>query len=210
MYRDKISLTEAMSYELLGDIIIVDASPESTTPFGENGKQWKENFITLQSKHRHISPGKLLTFLQAKYLIEVFEGVVDQETNTCSWRYFYGVENVKVKERSKDNIEYVYVLVNPGYPSLVKIGMTIKEVHSRVTSINATATVEEWIPKFALPLQKGTAFKVEQTIHNFFAPVRVSSDLGSSREFFTLDPFTAFDKIREVGAPFTVGNPIIY
>jgi hypothetical protein len=210
MYKDKINLSEAMSYELLGDITIVDASPESITPFGENGKRWKEAFISLQSKHRHISPDKLLNFLSAKYLIEVSEGIVDQDSSTYSWRYFHGIENKKIKEKSADNIEYVYVLINPGYPGLVKIGMTIKEVHSRVTSINATATVEEWVPKFALPLEKSTAFYVEQAVHNFFASERVTSDLGNSREFFTLDPLTAFDKIREVGAVFQVGNPITY
>lgn len=210
MYKDKISMGEAMSLELLGEITIVDASPESATPFGENGKQWKEAFIKLQSKHRHISPDKLLNFLSAKYLIEVSEGIVDTDSNTYSWRYFHGIENRQIKEKSKDNIEYVYILVNPGYPSLVKIGMTIKEVSSRVTSINATATVEEWVPKFALPVEKGTAFYVEQAVHTFFASVRVSSDLGSSREFFTLDPLTAFDKVREVGAVFAIGNPITY
>jgi hypothetical protein len=210
MYKDKISLSEARVLESIGEITIVDASPESATPFGENGKQWKEAFIKLQSKHRHISPDKLLNFLSAKYLIEVSEGIVDTDSNTYSWRYFHGIENRQIKEKSKDNIEYVYILVNPGYPSLVKIGMTIKEVHSRVTSINATATVEEWVPKFALPVEKGTAFYVEQAVHTFFAPVRVSSDLGSSREFFTLDPLTAFDKVREVGAVFAIGNPITY
>jgi hypothetical protein len=210
MYKDKISLSEARVLESIGEITIVDASPESATPFGENGKQWKEAFISLQSKHRHISPDKLLNFLSAKYLIEVSEGIVDTDSNTYSWRYFHGIENRQIKEKSKDNIEYVYILVNPGYPSLVKIGMTIKEVHSRVTSINATATVEEWVPKFALPVEKGTAFYVEQAVHTFFASQRVSSDLGSSREFFTLDPLTAFDKVREVGAVFAVGNPITY
>jgi hypothetical protein len=210
MYRDKISLLEAMSFESLGDITIVDASPESLSPFGENGKKWKEAFITLQSKYRHISPDKLLNFLSARYLIEVNEGIVDKNTNTYSWRYLYGVENNKIKEKSIDNIEYVYILVNPGYPDLVKIGMTIHDVNRRVTSINATATVEEWVPKFALPLKKGTAFKVEQAVHTYFASQRVSSDLGNSREFFLLDPFTAFDKVREIGAMFVVGNPITY
>jgi len=210
MYRDKISLPEAISFESLGDITIVDASPESLPPFGENGKKWKEAFITLQPKYRHISPDKLPNFLSARYLIEVNEGIVDNNTNTYSWRYLYGVENSKIKEKSIDNIEYVYILVNPGYPSLVKIGMTIHDVNRRVTSINATATVEEWVPKFALPLKKGTAFKVEQAVHTFFNPVRVSSDLGNSREFFLLDPFTAFDKVREIGAMFVVGNPITY
>jgi hypothetical protein len=210
MFKDKISLSEAMSYELLGDITIVDTSPESLPPFGENGKRWKEAFITLQSKHRHISPDKLLNFLSAKYLIEVSEGLVDIDSNTYSWRYLHGIENSKIKEKSLDNIEYVYVLVNPGYPSLVKIGMTIHDVHRRVTSINATATVEEWVPKFALPISKGNALKVEKSVHKAFKNKRVSSDLGNEREFFELDPFTAFDKVREIGEMFRVGNPIIY
>ena len=210
MYKDKISLSQAMSLELLGEITIVDASPESLPSYPKVGKKWKEAFITLQSKYRHVSPDKLLTFLSAKYLIEVPQGVVDKDTNTFSWRYFHGIENSKIKEKSIDNIEYVYVLVNPGYPSLVKIGMTIHNVHSRAISINATATVEEWVPKFALPLQKGSALRVEKAVHTFFSSSRVSSDLGSSREFFTLDPLTAFDKVREVGALFAVGNPITY
>ena len=199
-----------MSLELLGEITIVDASPESITPFGESGRKWKEAFILLQSKHRHISPDKLLNFLSAKYLIEVPEGMVDKNTNTFSWRYFHGVENTKIQEKTADDIEYVYVLVNPAYPSLVKIGMTIHDVRRRVTAINATATVEEWVPKFALPLKKGSALKVEKAVHKHFSSVRITSDRGGSREFFKVTPFEAFDKIREVGALFTVGECIIY
>ena len=210
MYKDKISLTEAMSLELLGEIIIVDSSPESVLPYPVVGHRWKEAFISLQSKYRHISPDKLLTFLSAKYLIEVPEGVSDGDTNTYSWRFFHGVENSKIKGKTIEGIEYVYVLVNPGYPSLVKIGMTIHDVHRRVTSINATATVEEWVPKFALPVRKGTALKVERAVHKHFNSVRVSSDKGGSREFFKVTPFEAFDKIREVGVLFTVGECIIY
>jgi len=210
MFKDKISMTEAMSLELIGEITIVDSSPESVTPFGESGRKWKEAFITLQSKHRHISPGKLLDFLSARYLIEVSEGRVDEDSNTYSWRYFHGIENARIKEKSIDNIEYVYVLVNPAYPSLVKIGMTIHDVHRRVKGINATATVEEWVPKFALPVKKGKAYEVEQAVHTFFAGQRVNSDHGNSREFFEVSPFEAFDKIREVGALFTVGECIIY
>jgi hypothetical protein len=209
MYKDKISLTTAKVLELTGHITIVDASPESL-PALEEGTQWKENFINLRTRHRHISPDKLLTFLSARYLIEVKEGLVDGDTNTFSWRYLHGIENSKIKDRLLDNVEYVYVLVNPGYPSLVKIGMTIHDVHRRATSINATATVQEWVPKFALPLKKGSALRVEKAVHAFFDSVRVSSDRGGSREFFTLDPLTAFDKVREIGAVFTVGNPITY
>lgn len=210
MFKDKINLEKAKSLSKSGVITIVDASPESLPTLGEEGKQWKENFINLQAKHRHVSPDKLLNFLSARYLIEVQEGMVNEDTNTFSWRYLHGIENSKVKEKSTDNIEYVYILVNPGYPSLVKIGMTIHDVHRRVKGINATATVEEWVPKFALPVRKGCAIKVEKAVHKHFDSVRVSSDKGGSREFFTLSPFTAFDKVREVGAVFQVGEPIIY
>jgi hypothetical protein len=210
MYRDKISLPQAKALELIGEITIVDSSPESITPFGESGKKWKENFITLQTRHRHISPGKLLDFLSARYLIEIFEGEVDRDSNTYSWRYLHGIENTRIKSKNIDNIEYVYVLVNPAYPSLVKVGMTIHDVPGRVTSINATATVEEWVPKFALPVKRGTAMKVEKAVHKYFSSVRVCSDRGGSREFFKVTPFEAFDKIREVGVLFQVGEPVIY
>ena len=199
-----------MSLELIGEITIVDSSPESVLAYPKVGRQWKENFIRLQERHRHIQTNKLLDFLSARYLIEISEGIVDKDSNTYSWRYVHGIENSKIKEKSIDNTEYVYVLVNPGYPNLVKIGMTIHDVHRRVTSINATATVEEWVPKFALPVRKGCAMKVEKAVHKHFNSVRVSSDKGGKREFFTLPPLTAFDKVREVGALFMVGEPIIY
>jgi hypothetical protein len=210
MFKDKIDLKTAKALVESGHITIVDSSPESIPPFQGEGKKWKENFITLQAKHRHISPGKLLDFLSARYLIEVSEGQVDEDTNTFSWRYFHGIENARIKEKSTDDIEYVYVLVNPAYPTLVKIGMTIHDVHRRVKGINATATVEEWVPKFALPVKKGSALKVEKAVHKHFSSVRVSSDRGGSREFFKVTPFEAFDKIREVGDMFRVGDPVIY
>lgn len=210
MYKDKISLSQAMSYELLGHITIVDASPESIAPFGQNGKKWKQAFQILQSKYRHISPDKLLTFVSAKYSIEIAERPEDSQSNVYSWRYLYGVENSKILATSEDNVEYVYVLVNPGYPHLVKIGMTIKEVRGRVTQLNASGTVEEWEPKFAVAVAKHSAYKIEQAVHNFFSSQRVNSNNGGSREFFAVDPLTAFDKIREVAALFMVGNPIVY
>lgn len=209
MYKDKITLDEAIKLESIGDIVIVDASPESLGPLGDQGKTWKENFIKLQSKHRHISPEKLQTFLSAKYLIEVAEKT-NETTNTYSWRYLYGIQNSKILDKSKDNIEYVYVLVNAGYPNVVKIGMTITTVRARVTGLNASSTVDEWVAKFALPVEKGSAYKVEQAVHSFFASCRISSDQGGSREFFEVDPLTAFDKVREIGAMFAVGNPIVY
>ena len=150
-----------------------------------------------------------MSFLNARYLIEITEQP-NYITNTFSWRYLHGIENSKIKDKSRDNIEYVYILVNNGYPDLVKIGMTVTTVSSRVTGLNASSTVDEWVAKFALPVEKGSAYKVEQAVHTFFASQRVSSDKGGSREFFTVSPLTAFDKVREIGAMFAVGDPIVY
>ena len=70
MYKDKISLTTARELERTGHITIVDASPESLTPIGHAGIEWKQNFKTLQEKNRQISPDKILSFYNAKYSIE--------------------------------------------------------------------------------------------------------------------------------------------
>lgn len=209
MFKDKITLEQALRLEAKGKITIADPAPESLGPVGDTGKTWKENFIKLQSKHRHISPDKLMSFLNARYLIEVAEDP-NYTTNTFSWRYLHGIENSKIKDKQKDNVEYVYILVNNGYPDLVKIGMTVTTVQSRVTGLNASSTVDEWVAKFAICVEKGSAYKVEQAVHTFFASQRVSSDKGGSREFFTVNPLTAFDKVREIGALFMVGDPIIY
>jgi hypothetical protein len=47
MFRDKISMTEAMSLELVGEITIVDSSPESVLAYPKVGKKWKEAFFVL-------------------------------------------------------------------------------------------------------------------------------------------------------------------
>lgn len=209
MYRDKITLQTAKQLESTGHITIIDPSPQSLSPLGHQGKVWKENFIKLQSKHRHISPEKLQSFLSAKYVIEVAEKT-DEATCTYSWRYLYGIQNSNIKDKQNDNIEYVYILVNAGYQNLVKIGMTIATVPSRVTGLNASSTVNEWQAKFAICVESGSAYKIEQAVHTHFACRRISSDMGGSREFFEVSPLAAFDKLREIGALFMVGEPIVY
>lgn len=209
MYRDKINLHTAKQLQLTGRITIVDSSPESLSPLGSEGILWKQNFKTLQEKNRHISPDKLLGFYNAKYSIEIADDS-QKDSGVFTWRYLSGIQNKEIASKNIDNIEYVYVLVNAGYPSLVKIGMTIKEVHARVTSINATGTVDEWVAKFAVPISKGNALRVEKAVHARFAQQRVSSDMGTSREFFTLHPLTAIEAIREIAATHMVGDVIIY
>ena len=210
MYREKISFRKALELESLGKILIIDSSQDPLNPFHGQGKQeWKDNFVQLQTKAVHVSPDRLLSHFSAKYVIEVPEKCLDNPY-TVIWAYLYGLETKEILTKESDQTEYVYVLVNAGYPDLVKIGITVHDVLRRAKSVSSTGTVFEWVPKFSLPVKKGSAFKIEQQVHKTFNEVRVSSDQGGSREFFKLDPFAAFDKIREVGALDSVGNPIIY
>ena len=126
------------------------------------------------------------------------------------WIYLFGIKNPDIKSKIKDNIEYIYILTNPGEPGIIKIGMTERTVEGRVRSINATSTVTEWVAKFALPVSKGNALKIEQQMHKIYAHLRIDSDQGNEREFFRLDPLTAFDKLREIGSLHQVGEPIVY
>ena len=205
MYKTKITLEEALEMESKGEITLVSSYEYDT--FHPNAPSWKQNYETLRQKFKNISAEKLLNFLRADIHVEVSNKIDDE---TYEWYIIHGVRNTIVKDSIKNNIEYIYMLVNPGYPDLVKIGMTERTVVGRVKGINATSTVTEWVPKFALPVEAGTAFRVEQQVHKCFSDLRVDSDQGNEREFFRLDSLTAFDKVREIGSLFQVGNPIIY
>jgi len=205
MYKTKIPLEEALDMESKGEIFLVSLHDDIL--FHPNASTWKQNYELLRKKYRYVNPEKLLTFVKSEMYTEVCSQI-DEET--YEWFQLHCIKNDNIKQQTKDNIEYIYVLTNPGYPDLVKIGMTERTVGGRVRSINATSTVYEWVAKFALPVEQGTALKVEQYIHKCFDHLRVSSDHGNEREFFRIDPFTAFDKVREIGALYQVGNPITY
>jgi hypothetical protein len=205
MYRDKITLEQALTLAETGEIMIVSTIDD--TSYHPLASEWLTNYNTLKTKARHIQIDRLLNYFPALYTIEI-PRKIDEET--YEWIYLFGVQNTEIKSKTKDNIEYVYILTNPGYPDLIKIGMTEREVEKRVNAINATSTVHEWVPKFALVVQNGSAFKIEQQIHKFFAHHRIDSDHGNSREFFKLSPLTAFDKLREIGALHQIGDPIVY
>ena len=157
-----------------------------------------------------MTTNKILQTLAPKYLVEINEGLEEGTIATYIWRYIHGLESSEINLKEKDNTEYVYILVNPGYPNLVKIGMTARDVSKRAKKISGAGTVFEWVPKYALPVREGTAYTVENLMHREFARFRVSSDLGSKREFFELSPLTALDKLREIGSFYRVGNVVEY
>ena len=202
---------EAFDKQSKGEIILVDASPSSLENIPhEYGGLWKENYKRLCLKAHHLPSTKVIQFYQPKYLVCITNIETTEDSKEFTWRYLYGVENKTIQNKTSDTVEYIYVLTNPEYPDLIKIGMTTDTVHKRVDSVNNSGVVYEWEPIFALPVEKNTAYKVEQTVHKAFEHLRVSSNKGSKREFFTLSPFQAFDKIREVGSLFQVGEPIIF
>ena len=212
MFRDKLDIESAITLEDSGNIMIIDVGGDSLQPisqYGDKGNLWKENFITLQKKSRHISPDKILDFYNAKYFIELSEQS-DDLNGKFAWRYLYAVPCSNILDRTKDNVEYVYILVNDGYPNLVKIGMTVRDIPTRVAGMNSSAVVDEWYAKFGVPVEKGSAYRIEQQLHKHFSSVRVTSDKGNQREFFEVDCLTACDKMREVAAAFMVGNCIVF
>jgi hypothetical protein len=205
MYRDKITLEHALSLAETGEITIVSTLDDNS--YHPRASEFYTNYITLKSKARYIQTDRIFNYFPAFYSIEI---PVHVDENTMEWYYLYGIQNLEIKNKTKDNIEYVYILTNPGYSDLVKIGMTERNVSTRAKWINGAGVLTEWVPKFALPVAKGSAYKIEQQMHKLFAESRVDSDQGHEREFFRLNPLTAFDKLREIGALHQVGDPIVY
>lgn len=207
MYQSLVTLQQAIDLEQQGIITIIDLAPNQDNCIDP---RYFENTEILRKKSPHVAINKLPQFYNAQYIVEVSRGLVDNTTNTVMWQYLHGITNRSIRDKTTTDTEYIYVLVNAQYPNLVKIGMTITTVDARVQGINATSTVHEWVAKFAVPVSKGNAYRVEQAVHKAFSDVRVSSDQGNSREFFEIDSLTAIDKIVEVGSMFMVGNVVVY
>ena len=207
MYQQNLTLKEALSLESRGKITIIDCSPKSLPPVNQT---WRDNFEILQRQTPHTPIDKIPSFFSAKYRIEIESGVC-QETSSKTWRYVHALDKVKHLTLPQDKVEYVYVLTNPGYPHLVKIGMTTEQdVQKRVDGINATGTVDEWEKRFGFPVSKGSSRKIEQSVHKSLNSFRVPSNKGNSREFFNVSLTQALDEIRKHSKGFERGDIIFY
>jgi hypothetical protein len=179
----RITLDKALPLAETGEITIVSTLDD--TSYHPLANEWYSNYISLKEKARHIQSDRLFTHFPAHYTIEIPN---DIDEDTIEWIYLFGIKNPDIKSRTKDNIEYIYILTNPGEPGIIKIGMTERTVEGRVNGINGYINcITEWVPKFALPVSKGNAFKIEQQMHKIYAAQRVDSDQGHEREFFKLD-----------------------
>lgn len=206
MLTDTITFEKALELEQEGKILIFDTGEDLS--YHERAGEWQDNFLQLRTKARHISPQHIPGHFNARYLIEKTIRINDY---TYRWKYLRGIENAFTSlVMDQDDIEYVYALVNKGYPDLVKIGMTRNTPDHRVNQINGTGTVDLWEVKFALPVRPGCGMRVEHQVHKFFQEKRLHIKHQNDREMFKIDIFIAMDKIREIGSVFQAGNPIIY
>jgi len=205
MLTDKITFEKALELEQQGRITIFDTGDDTT--YHSRAKEWQANYLQLRTKARHISPQYIPEHFNARYLIEKTTKI---NSYTYKWKYLRAIESTSIRNITKDDTEYVYALVNKRYPDLIKIGMTRNTPEHRLKQINGTGTVDVWEVKFALPVLPSAGMKVEQQVHKFFQQHRHHVQHENDREMFKIDIFKAMDKIREIGAMFQAGNPIIY
>lgn len=205
MLTDTISFEKALQLEDEGKIFIFDSGDNKE--YHERAKEWQNNFIQLRTKARHVSSQNIAQHFNARYLIEKRSKI---NNYTFEWKYLRAIESTSTDNTIQDSVEYVYALINKGYPDLVKIGMTRNTPEHRVGQINGTGTVDLWEVKFALPVRPECGMKVERQVHKYFQEKRLHIKHHNDREMFKIDIFTAMDKIREIGTVFQAGQPKMY
>ena len=86
----------------------------------------------------------------------------------------------------------VYVLTNPAMPGMVKIGMTDRDVQSRMKQLYDTGVPLPFECVIAWEIEDRDAGNIESALHRAFGPYRVNS----SREFFEIGPEQAEALLR--------------
>ena len=77
-------------------------------------------------------------------------------------------------------IGYVYVMLNPAFPNLVKIGRTINHPKTRAEELYRTGTPEKYV--VAHHVLTGDCIDLERRLHLYFESKRFNKD----REFFKI------------------------
>lgn len=87
---------------------------------------------------------------------------------------------------------YIYIIQNPLFTDLVKIGMTEKSVSERLSQLNNTSLPEKF--KLIKKFKVDNPYKVEQTVHKILNEYRHTGD----REFFKVPVAKAISTIEKV------------
>src|SRR6056300_1612739 len=209
MIRDRISIEKAT--ELYSESFLTIYFPSTSfdnLPDIPNIKEYTQNYISFAKENKRSSVENLLSLLAPEYEIEM-EMPFDQETRTFSWVRLFGVKNpdYKADTTERNHRGWVYLLTNPAYPELIKIGKEVT-TSKRINGINSAGTVSEWELKAAMPVSDD--YKVENLMHRELEQYRRRSDQGSSREFFEVPMSLAIQALLEVSKPFAVGDLKLY
>lgn len=208
MIRDKITLEKAT--ELESESILTLYYPSTShddlpdIPYIEN---YTDNFISYAKEHSRKPVETLLHLLSPEYEVEV-EMPFDEETGTFYWvRLFGKIQQVSAKTSEEKHRGWVYLLTNPAYPELIKIGKAVTP-SQRIKGINGAGTVDEWSLRAAMPVSED--YTVENLVHTQLAQYRRDSNQGSSREFFEVPLSLAMSTLLEVSEPFKAGDLVLY
>jgi hypothetical protein len=166
------------------------------------------NFEQAAFKYRKIPISNLLGFLNCEYICDKIIGF-DEETSSITWIYLYGKDKARLRqwEENKTKGQFVYILTNPRYPELVKIGKAVNPIN-RLESINSAGTISEWTLRYAQPVLDD--YKVENLVHKHFEHLRRDSDQGHSREFFEVSFDQAVQALTYYSQDYWAGEPIVY
>lgn len=208
MVREILSIEQAT--ELYSESFLTIYFPStslSDLPDIPNIQEYTENFVAFAKENKRTSVEHLLSLIAPEYEIEI-ELPFDPETGTFSWVRLFAAKNPEYKELSEETHRgWVYLLTNPAYPELVKIGKALTP-SKRITQINNAGVVDEWQLKAAMPVTDD--YKVEALMHKELAKYRRDSNQGSSREFFEVTMSKALQTLLEVSKPFVAGDIKMY
>lgn len=108
---------------------------------------------------------------------------------------YYG-EGFKDPTDSSIKSNWVYVMVNPSMPGIVKIGYTTTSIPQRVKELNAqTSSITPWYPTFSYKCPNGRM--LEEEVHTYLENRGLR--VNDKREGFTVTTEEAATLIRELG-----------
>ena len=209
MRQIKLSLEKALEWEAESILTLYTSQHSHIKDLIDHpAERWFANYQSAVRRYRKVSIGDIFRFIDPEYIIEI-PLPYEPETNTFSWAYIHGklTNNQKKLEQLHSKAQYVYVLTNPAYPDLVKIGKAVNP-QSRIKQINGAGTVHEWKLYWAIPVTDD--YTVENLAHRHFQDRRVDSDQGSSREFFEVNVNEAIQAIEYLAQDYVDGDPTFY
>ena len=102
------------------------------------------------------------------------------------------------------NIGFVYILLNPAFPNLIKIGRTVRDPQVRAKELSCqTGVPDDFIVLYDEMVSD--AKKVEDILHNRFIAFRAKRN----KEFFRMPPKEAIMALQEIAKQFPVPTDII-